>query len=56
VTAAEFIGQPVTALESRRHQLWTNATRKPPARTGAAPAARATISQKRKIAKGGRTP
>jgi predicted metallo-beta-lactamase superfamily hydrolase len=56
VTAAEHVGQPVMALESRRHQLWTAVTRKPPARTAtAAPAARATIARTKRAAKGGHT-
>ena len=55
VTAAAHLGLAVNALESRRHQLWAAATRKPPARTGAAPASRATISRNQRLAKGGRT-
>jgi predicted metallo-beta-lactamase superfamily hydrolase len=54
VTAAEFLGQPIAALESRRYALWSAATRKPPTRTAASPPARATISQKKKTARGGR--
>ena len=62
VTAADHLGLEVSALESRRRQLWTAVARKPPARTGAAPArpaaparARATIPRTRRIAKGGRS-
>ena len=56
VTAAAHLGLVVDALESRRHQLWAAATRKPPARAGAARAARATLPRKQRLAKGGRTP
>lgn len=56
VTAAEFIGQPVSALESRRHQLWAAVTRKPTARTGPARAARATVVRGKRSAKGGQRP
>src|SRR5216117_2554986 len=55
VTAAAHLGLAVDALESRRHQLWAAAARKPPARTGAAPLPRATISRSQRLAKGGRT-
>jgi len=55
VTAAAHLGLAVDALESRRHQLWAAATRRPPARAGAAPAPRATISRSQRLAKGGRT-
>ena len=54
VTAAAHLGLAVDALESRRHQLWAAVTRKPPARTGATPAARATIARSKRLAKGGR--
>ena len=56
ITAAAHLGLELDALESRRHQLWAAAARKPPARTGAAPAARATIARRQRLAKGGRTP
>jgi predicted metallo-beta-lactamase superfamily hydrolase len=56
VTAAEHLGQPVAALESRRRQLWTAVARKPTA--PARPARwtpRATIERRTsRSAKGGR--
>jgi predicted metallo-beta-lactamase superfamily hydrolase len=53
VTAARFIGEPENALERARHGAWAAATRKPPARTGAA-GPRAIITRApRKSAKGG---
>ncbi len=58
VTAAEYLGLPITALESQRRQLWTAVARKPAAgvRGPAAPAARATIERPvRRFGKGGRT-
>jgi hypothetical protein len=47
VTAAEHLGLPIAALESRRRQLWTAVARKPAAgvRAPAAAAARATIEK-----------
>jgi uncharacterized protein len=56
VTAAGFLGLEPATLESRRRQLWTAVTRKPPARRGADVPARATIARSARIAKGGRTP
>jgi uncharacterized protein len=44
VTAAAHLGLDADALECRRHQLWA-ATRKPPARAGAAKSSRATIAR-----------
>ena len=55
-TAAQHLGLELAALESRRHQLWAAATRKPPARAASARAARATIARTPRIVKGGRTP
>src|SRR5438552_979850 len=54
-TLGYVVALAVDALESRRHQLWAAATRRPPARAGAAPAPRATISRSQRLAKGGRT-
>ena len=60
ITAAAHLGVEVAALESRRRQLWTAVTRKPPARTAGPaptrPSTRATIDRPRRIAKGGRLP
>ena len=53
VTVAQHLGMPVTALESRRHQLWTAVSRKPPAPTPRTPAPRGTIARTKRIAKGG---
>jgi uncharacterized protein len=55
VTAAEHLGQPVTVLESRRHQLWAAVSRKPPAHSPGAGAVRArgTIARTTRVAKGG---
>jgi predicted metallo-beta-lactamase superfamily hydrolase len=49
-TAAAYLGEPVRALESRRHTLW-GGTRKPPARAAQPGAIMAPI--RRRFAKGG---
>lgn len=57
-TAAQHLGVPHAALESRRRQLWTAAARKPAAavRPPLRPAVRATLdATSRRSAKGGRT-
>ena len=56
VTAAEYVGRPLAALESRRHQLWAAVTRKPPARAGTAAPSRYAIARAKRIAKGGQRP
>ena len=53
VTAAAHLGLPVAALESRRRQLWTAVSRKPPAHTPGPRTLRGTIARSTRIAKGG---
>jgi predicted metallo-beta-lactamase superfamily hydrolase len=53
VTAAEHLGLPAAALESRRHQLWAAVSRKPPAPATSARPARGTIARTTRAAKGG---
>jgi predicted metallo-beta-lactamase superfamily hydrolase len=53
VTAAAHLGLPVAALESRRRQLWTAVSRKPPARTPGPRTPRDTIARSTRVAKGG---